>query len=65
MTEKQASSFKQEWEANRLLKRAKKKARKTLQQKGLSHGDATKLVKQSIRQITSNKPERRAAGRGS
>lgn len=65
MTEKEPSAFKQQWEADRLLKRAKKKARKTLQQKGFSHGEATKLVKQSVRQIASNKPERKAAGRGS
>ena len=63
--QKEPSSFKQEWEANKLLKRAKKKARKQLQQKGFSHGEATKLVKQTINRIATNKPERKAAGRGS
>ena len=62
--EKQPSSFKQEWEAKKLLKQAKKRARKTLQQKGFSHSEATKLVKQSINRIASNKPVKRAAGRG-
>jgi hypothetical protein len=62
---KEPSTFKQEWEATKLLKRAKKKARKQLQTKGLTHGEANKLVKQTINRITSNKPERKAAGRGS
>lgn len=64
LEDKEASSFKQEWEAKKLLKQAKKKARKTLQQKGFSHSEATKLVKQSINRIASNKPVKRAAGRG-
>ena len=62
--EKQPSSFKQEWEAKKLLKQAKKKARKTLQKKGFTHSEATKLVKQSIDRITTIKPIKRAAGRG-
>lgn len=61
----QPSSFKQEWEAKKLLKRAKKKARQQLQKQGHSHGEATSMVKQAIRKITTdNRPERKAAGRG-
>jgi len=57
-------TFKEQWEAKKLLKQAKKKARKTLQSKGFSHSEATKLVKQSIDRISNNKPIKRAAGRG-
>ena len=64
MSDKQPSAFKQQWEADRLLKRAKKKARKALQQKGFSHGEATSLVKQTVNRMVDNKPERKAAGRG-
>ena len=58
------SKFKEEWEAQRLLKRTKKKARKELQKKGFSHTEATGLVKQAMNRIASNKPEKRAANRG-
>lgn len=54
MTDKQPSTFAQQWQADRLLKRAKKKARKTLQQRGFSHGQATAMVKQTIKRMTHN-----------
>lgn len=60
---KQPSSFKQEWEAKKLLKRAKKKAKKTLQSQGFGRREASMKVNDAINRI-SNKPERRAAGRG-
>lgn len=62
---KEPSAFKQEWEATKLLNRTKKKARKQLQNKGMTHGEANKLVKQTINRISSNKPVRKASGRGS
>lgn len=64
MTEKEASSFKQEWEAKKLLKQAKKKAKKSLMQKGHSPKEATGMIKQALKNIQSNKPEKRSAGRG-
>ena len=62
--EKQPSAFKQEWEAKKLLKRSKKKAKKELINRGHSPGEATGMIKQALKNIQSNKPERRAAGRG-
>lgn len=56
-------TFADKWHAEKLLKRAKKKAKKTLQQKGLSKREATKLVKGAVNNIA-NKPVKRAAGRG-
>lgn len=61
---KQPSSFKQEWEAKKLLKRAKKKSKKQLIERGHSPKEATGMIKQALKQIASNKPEKRAAGRG-
>lgn len=64
MTENQPSQFKQEWEAKKLLKRAKKKSKKALMQRGHSPSEATGMIKQALKQIASNRPERKAAGRG-
>lgn len=63
---KQPSAFKLEWEAKKVLKKAKKKARNALQQRGHSHSEATHMVKQAVKQIasTDNRPERKSAGRG-
>lgn len=58
------SQFKQEWEAKKLLKRAKKKAKKTLQSEGYGRKEATKEVNAALKRIVSNKPVKRAAGRG-
>jgi len=65
MTEeiKQQSAWAEQYHAEKLLKKAKKKARKSLQSKGLSKSEATKLVKGAVNNIA-NKPMRRAAGRG-
>ena len=56
-------SFSEKWHAEKLLKRAKKKARKQLQSKGYSHTEATKLVKQTVNRIA-GRPVHRASGRG-
>ena len=66
MTEenKEASAFKQEWEAKKLLKRTKKKAKKDLLNRGHSPKEASGMIKQALRNIQSNKPMKRAAGRG-
>ena len=68
MTEemKQPSAFKLEWEAKKLLKQAKKKARKSLEQRGHSANEAKSMVKQAVKKIAAsdNRPERKAAGRG-
>ena len=61
---KEPSAFKQEWEAKKLLKRTKKKAKKELLNRGHSPSEASGMIKQALKQIQSNKPERRAAGRG-
>ena len=62
---KEPSQFKQEWEAKKLLKRTLKKAKRQLNKQGFSKSQANTLVKQSLKRITTNKPERKAAGRGS
>jgi len=56
-------TFADKWHAEKLLKRAKKKAKKSLQAKGLPKKEATKLVKGAVNNIA-NKPVKRAAGRG-
>lgn len=60
----QPSAFKQEWEAKKLLKKSKKKAKKSLMERGHSPKEATGMVKQALKQIQTNKPEKRSAGRG-
>ena len=60
---KEPSEFKQQWEARKLLKRAKKKAKKQLEQKGFSSQSASRMVKQAVNNIA-NKPMKRSAGRG-
>ena len=65
MTDKvEALSFKEQWEAKKLLKRTKKKAKKELLQRGHSPKEATGMIKQALKNIQSNKPMKRAAGRG-
>ena len=61
---KEPSTFKQEWEAKKLLKKSKKKAKKSLMDRGHSPKEATGMIKQAIKNIQSNKPVKRAAGRG-
>lgn len=60
----ETSAFKQEWEAKKLLKRTKKKAKKELLNRGHSPREASGMIKQAIKNIQSNKPVKRAAGRG-
>jgi ribosomal protein L22 len=65
MTDKvEPISFKEQWEAKKLLKRTKKKAKKDLLQRGHSPKEATGMIKHALKNIQSNKPIKRAAGRG-
>lgn len=57
------SKFKQEWETNKLLKRAKKKAKKSLQQRGFGRKEAAKQVNAAVNRMAA-KPVKRASGRG-
>ena len=57
-------TFKEQWEQQRLLKRAKKKAKKSLEAQGFGRKEATKQVNAALNRIASNKPIKRAAGRG-
>lgn len=65
MTEeiKEASTFKQEWEAKKLLKRAKKKAKHSLEKQGYGRKEATKKVNDAVNRIAA-KPQKKSAGRG-
>jgi methionine aminopeptidase len=65
MTEeiKQPSDFAERYHAEKLLKKAKKKAKKGMVAKGLTKKEASKLVKQAVNNIA-NKPMKRSAGRG-
>lgn len=56
-------TFADKWHAEKLLKRAKKKARKSLQAKGIAKGEATKMVKSAVNNIA-NRPMKRSVGRG-
>ena len=47
-----------------LLKKSKKKARKKLEQQGFDKSLANRLVKNAMNRIASNKPMKKAAGRG-
>jgi len=62
-TETKEITFSEQWHADKLLKRSKKKARKQLQKQGHSHGEARAMVKKAVSQIAT-KPERKSAGRG-
>ena len=62
---KQPSAFKQEWEAKKLLKKAKKQAKKSMVERGHSPKQASKMVNSAVKRIAAdNRPERKAAGRG-
>jgi hypothetical protein len=63
VNEEKPMTFADKWHAEKLLKRAKKKAKKSLQAKGMSKSEATKLVKGAVNNIA-NKPMKRSAGRG-
>ena len=65
MSDKEATAFKKEWEAKKLLKQAKKKAKKALMDRGHGRKDASKMINKAIKNIVSdNRPERKSAGRG-
>ncbi len=59
----QPLSFKEQWEQKKLLKRAKKKAKKSLQSQGFGRREASMKVNAAVNRITT-KPEKRSAGRG-
>jgi hypothetical protein len=65
MTEeiKEVSTFKQDWEAKKLLKRAKKKAKHSLEKQGYGRKEATKKVNDAVNRIAA-KPQKKSAGRG-
>ena len=56
-------TFKEQWEQKKLLKRARKKAKHTLQSKGLGRREAGKAVNKAVNQIAV-KPMKKSAGRG-
>jgi hypothetical protein len=60
----EALSFKEQWEQKKLLKRAKKKAKHSLQKQGFGAKEASKSVNAAVNRIASNRPMKKAAGRG-
>lgn len=59
------TTFKEQWEQKKLLKRAKKKARNNaMKEYGMTKKEASSAVKKAINRIASNKPMPKAAGRG-
>jgi hypothetical protein len=56
-------SFKEQWEQKKLLKRAKKKAKHTLQSQGFGRREASKEVNKAVNRMAS-KPMKKSAGRG-
>ena len=63
MSDTEMSTFKQQWEAKKLLKRAKKKAKNQLQTEGYSKSEATTKVNAALKRIVAS-PVRKATGRG-
>ena len=61
---KQPSEWAQRYHAEKLMKKVKKKVRKQLKTQGYSNAEASMSIKQALHRIASNKPERKAAGRG-
>jgi len=56
------TTFKEQWEAKKLLKRAKKKAKHALEKQGFGRNEASKAVNTAVNRIV--KPERKSSGRG-
>jgi hypothetical protein len=56
-------TFKEQWEQKKLLKRAKKKAKHSLQKQGMGRREASAKVNAAVNSIA-RKPERKSAGRG-
>jgi hypothetical protein len=59
----EALSFKEQWEQKKLLKRAKKKAKHSLQKQGFGVREASSKVNAAVNRIA-NKPQRKNTGRG-
>jgi hypothetical protein len=57
-------SFKEQWEAKKLLKRSKKKAKKNLQKQGFGRRESSKQVNAALDRMV-DKRVKKAAGRGS
>jgi hypothetical protein len=56
-------TFKEQWEQKKLMKRAKKKAKRTLQSQGFGRREASTAVNKAVTRMAS-KPMKKAAGRG-
>jgi hypothetical protein len=56
-------SFKEQWEQKKLLKRAKKKAKHTLQSQGFGRREASTAVNKAVNNLA-KKPMKKSAGRG-
>jgi hypothetical protein len=56
-------SFKEQWEQKKLLKRAKKKAKHTLQSQGFGRREASKEINKTVTNLA-QKPMKKSAGRG-
>ena len=56
-------SFKEQWEQKKLLKRAKKKAKHTLQSQGFGRREASTAVNKAVNNLA-QKPMKKSAGRG-
>ena len=59
----QPLTFKEQWEQKKLLKRAKKKAKHSLEKQGFGRKEASKQVNAAVNRIAS-KPMKRSSGRG-
>jgi len=56
-------TFKEQWEQKKLLKKAKKKAKHTLQSQGFGRREAGKAVNKAVNNLA-KKPMKKSAGRG-
>jgi hypothetical protein len=56
-------TFKEQWEQKKLLKRAKKKAKHTLQSQGFGRREASMSVNKAVNNLA-KKPMKKSAGRG-
>jgi hypothetical protein len=56
-------TFKEQWEQKKLLKRAKKKAKHTLQSQGFGRREASTAVNKAVNNLA-KKPIKKSAGRG-
>jgi hypothetical protein len=57
------STFKEQWEAKKVLKHAKKKAKRQLLAQGFNKREANTKISEALTRIASS-PARRASGRG-